>query len=348
MRRINTNIKFFLAFALITTISLGLGACSNPNKSSADVQELVIAVPRVGEFNPLKGYNLLAAFGVTETLVEVDSVLSLRPNLAERWETVDEKRWRFYLRKGVQFHDGTRFDAQAAKFSLERYLKAGPAWLDIPPTEIKIEDEYTLLLTAKEPGLLLPAYFTNRASSIISPNSFSEDGRFIKPIGTGPFKFGSGRARWEMVLVRNERYWGGNARLKKVVVKKNIDPQTRIFMLEAGEAGVIQTVPTQEVTRLQASPKYNILKSRFPGNVQLYFNVIKEPFNDLKVRKAVNYAIDRDALVHFFEGHVIPAKAPFPPGLPWSVENLTGYAYDKEKASRLLAKAGWQMGADRT
>ncbi|MCZ6799611.1 MAG: ABC transporter substrate-binding protein [Nitrospirae bacterium] len=342
-----SRVEFFFWLVLATMISFGLQACSDVKESSSDAQELVIAVAQFGGFDPLTSYNLLTAMEVTEQLVEVDETSSLRPHLAERWERVDEKTWRFYLRNDVQFHDGTPFNATSAKFSLDRFFTIGSGTLVIPAIEtIKVEDEYTLLLIFKEAGLFIPAYLAYQATAIISPNSIDEEGRLIKPIGTGPFKFESGYQRWEMHLVGYEKYWGGDVRLKRVTVKKIADARTRVLMLEAGEASFIETVPIHEVARLEANPKYKIVQSLTPSNVEMHFNLTREPFNELQVRGAIDALIDRSAFVTFFENTVIPAGAPFQPGLPWSVENSTVPSYDPEKAERLLTNAGWQMGAD--
>ena len=314
-------------------------------KNSGAPQELTIGSPWAPKaINPYSGGSyILQRNCIVETLVSIDYKGKLAPGLAESWEvSEDGLTWTFHLRESVKFHDETPFNADAMKSSLERAMEEAAVFKSIPIALVETKDDHTLLITTKEPFAPLPAYLTKGESAPISSSSFDENGKFLEPIGTGPFKFESWKPKEEIRLVKNDDYWGTKPKLDKVVYKGIPEAITRVMMSKAGELNIAQILPPDAVKGLESADNIDV-STKSIGRVRLIgFNMKKEPFNELKVRKAVNYAIDRDALVKYvLEGVGTPARCLFPPEFYWANTDLNGYTYDPEKARNLLEEAGW-------
>ncbi len=282
--------------------------------------------------------------GITETLVGVDYNIGLIPGLAESWEVSDDKlTWTFHLRKGVKFHDGTPFNAYAMKSSLDRALEKAAVWKQVSIDSIYVKDEYTLLITTKEPFAPLLAYLAATESAPISNSSFDDKGEVIKIVGTGPFKFESWKVKEEIVVVKNEEYWGDTKpKLDKVIYKGVPEAITRIMMLRAGELDIAQILPSDAVKQLESDPSIKVSTQPIARVRMITFNIQKEPFNDIKVRHAVNYGMNiEDIIKYVLDGVGEPARGIYPPITFWANKDIKGYPYDIEKAKQLLAEAGW-------
>lgn len=308
-------------------------------------QEIIIGSPWAPKSaDPYTGGYYLLRNCVVETLVSVDYEGKLAPGLAESWEVSDDGlTWTFHLREGVKFHDGTPFNADAMKSSLERTIEKAAVFKKVPIDSMETKDDYTLKITTKEPFAPLPAYLTKGESAPISSSSFDEKGKFLKPVGTGPFKFESWIPKEELVLVKNDEYWGTKPKLDKVVYKGIPEAPTRILMLEAGELNMARILPTDAVKRLESNKDIKVLTKPIARVRMITFNTQREPFNDKKARQAINYAIDREALIKYVLDDIgTPAKGLFPPVFFWANNDIEGYPHDPEKARKLLEEAGWK------
>ncbi len=282
--------------------------------------------------------------GITETLVGVDYDIGLVPGLAESWEVSDDKlTWTFHLRKGVKFHDGTPFSAYAMKSSLDRALKEA-VLKKVPVDSIKAKDDHTLVITTKEPFAPLPAYLAGGESAPISNSSFNEKGEVIKLVATGPFKFESWKVKEEMVVVKNKECWGDTKpKLDKVIYKGVPEAITRIMMLKGGELDIAAIIPPDAIKQLESNPDIQVLTKPIARVRMITFNTQKEPFNDIKVRQAVSYGINREDLIKYvLDGVGEPARGLFPPVAFWANKDIKGYPHDIEKAKQLLVEAGWK------
>jgi peptide/nickel transport system substrate-binding protein len=307
-------------------------------------QELTIAVPR--DLGGHRDFGVWRAH-IFETLVGVaPGVMKPVPMLATHWEIAEDGlTWTFYLREGVKFHDGTPFTAEAVKFSLERILKRSvPARGIFKIASMEIVDNYTIRITNTEPWAAFPAHLAHGLGYIISPTSVDEKGNITKPIGTGPFKFHEHIPEERVVVVRNENHWRGAPKLEKITFAVIPDHSTRIMALEAGEVDVIKFVPEIEVARLEAHPKITVLTTPSVRTHFLVFNNEVDPFDNILVRQAVDYAIDKEALVeHVLDGIGVPARGSISPVIRWSIHNeLPEPRFNPEKARTLLAEAGWK------
>jgi len=204
------------------------------------------------------GYEV--ALSIYEGLVSFNDQMKINPRLAESWTTSpDGLTWTFKLKSGIKFHDGTDFNADAAKKVLDRLVDpkrntANRGMWD-PITDVKVVDGTTLQIVTKVPhGVMLNA-LAHGTAGMFSPAALEKFGdKFgLNPVGTGPYKLEKFEPNQSVTLVRNDAYWGPKAAFEKLIFKAVPDAAARISMLETGEADVIASVPAQDVARLQGN-----------------------------------------------------------------------------------------------
>lgn len=317
--------------------------------------ELVIAVlSDATQLDPHKGTDIPSAnvYGkIFDNLVIQDENMDIQPGLATEWKQLDELTWEFKLREGVKFHDGEPFNAEAVKKTIERILDpevASPrAKLFEMIKEIKVVDDFTIQFKTEYPFAPLLANFAHYSGGIISPKAIAENGDDLNqnPAGTGPFKFDSWTPGAEIRLVKNDDYWGEKAKVDSVVFKVVPEDATRIAMVETGEAHIAEPVPVTEVERIESSSSMKLNRSPGLGIDYIGFNMKKKPFDDVRVRQAINLAIDTDLILEGVYNNVgTKATAPMGPGVWGHNPDLEGWGYDVEKAKKLLKEAGFENG----
>lgn len=339
-----------LAICLVLSSSMMLGCVEQGTQKPATQVEQVLTLGSYYDFKAsIEGRTILF-----ETLTGVDEQGNPVPKLAESWEiSPDGKTYTFHLRKGVKFHDGTPFNASVAKFSLEWSGKKVTFGKYID--RMDIVDDRTLRVYLKEyyrPFLLDLA--SESSGKIISPNAvepaWDVNGKLVNYIGTGPFKLVDYKKDQEAVLVRNDDYWGKKSKLEKVIWKTVPDPYTQVLALKAGELDMIgaaehhSSLPYIEIAKLREDPNLVVMLHSYGRYQLIRFNSKKEPFNDVRVRKALNYGLDRESMVQkLFSGIPKPAYRITDPRFKWGPANIDEkyYQYNPDKAKRLLAEAGW-------
>jgi peptide/nickel transport system substrate-binding protein len=280
-----------------------------------------------------------------EMLVTTGFESEIVPQLATSWETSDDGLiWTFYLREGVKFHDGTPFNAEAAAFALEMHNKRRPGHLG-PLASIEAADEHILRIIHTEPFACLLYQLTWPFFSMASHAAFDTNGTIIDPIGTGPFKEKEWIRDEKLVLVRNEDYWGGMPKLEKITLKHIPDDTPRVMALEAGGIDMIIDVggvPPEHAKDLENNPEIEIMTKPIATVRNLLFNTRKPPFDEVKVRQAIQYGIDRESIIQFtLEGlGVLTGSAVVPSIVGWHNPEIM-VKYDLEKARQLLKEAGW-------
>lgn len=280
--------------------------------------------------------------GIYETLVKNDENMVLTPELATGYERVSDTKWRIYLREGVTFHDGTPFDADAVVYSIKRVLDTSNTrhneyeFID----SIFASDDYTVTIITKEPYAPVIASLSDPVVSIVSPEADDLD---AEPVGTGPFKFMEFEPGISLTVVRNNNYWGGAVKLEAAILEYVSDPQTRAYMLDAGEVDIARGIPQAEAAIIDNDPDLEVISKETLRTYFMYVNTKKGPFDDVRVRQAINYAIDREDIVEAALEGVggVAAKSVFPSVMPWSAnDDLEGYSHSQTKARSLLADAG--------
>jgi ABC-type dipeptide/oligopeptide/nickel transport system permease component/ABC-type transport system substrate-binding protein len=284
-----------------------------------------------------------------EGLVRIGENGSVQPGLATAWETApDGRSYLFHLRQGVRFHDGAPFDASTVKFSLDRARATGSANAEAPYlapiTDIEIVDPFTVRLALSRPSSTLLYALAWGGSVIVAPDSVADDA--IKPIGTGPFKFAGWRRGEAIELERNADYWGQAPQLRRVTFKFIADPNAAFAALKAGDVDAFPAFPAPEtIAQLKTDPKLHVIVGRSIGKTILAINNREAPLNNLLVRRAISYAIDRKAIIDgAMFGFGEPIGSHFPPQDPAYVD-LTGlYLHDPLTAKVLLKEAGYPKG----
>jgi peptide/nickel transport system substrate-binding protein len=281
-----------------------------------------------------------------------DTVPVPGPGLATEWKLSDDKlTWTIKLRQGVKFHDGTMFNADAVVFALDRVLKkdfefysasqaaAGASNFQQVKSYKKIDDS-TIEVITKKPWAFLA--YDMVSWNIPSPAAIKQWGNKDYPlhaVGTGPFKIAKYVDGQVMELVPFTEYWGEKAKLDKLILFPMPEPAARLAAFQAGQVDWAEVPPPDSIEQLKAAG-HNVLLKQYPHAIYYGFNMTKAPFDNVKVRQAIGYGIDRDGMVSIIQGAGKPASNLMYEGNPWRDTSFAGYKYDVAKAKALLAESG--------
>jgi peptide/nickel transport system substrate-binding protein len=318
------------------------------------------------------GSHAEAAKHIFDTLVWSGTDLQIEPGLATSWTPIDDDTWEFKLREGVKFHDGSDFDAEDVKFSIERIpVVTGPTTTAIyvrRVASVDIIDPYTVHINTDGQAATLPNDFirlfivsSNAAADYSTPETAA--GGFnsgAAAIGTGPYKYVSWEPNGDLVLDRFDDYWRGMGAWEQVIRKEIPNDSSRLAALKAGQVDVINYVSSVDYLALQRDADIDAVigDSVYIMNLQLDqredtplvrandgSKLAENPFRDLKVRQAIDYAIDRETMVEIvLEGLGKPANQMMPVDFFGSNVDIPMPEYDPEKARKLLADAGYPDG----
>jgi peptide/nickel transport system substrate-binding protein len=294
-------------------------------------------------------------------LTHSDRSPAVIPGLATSWTpNADGSVWTFRLRPNVKFVDGTPWNADAVVFNFDRYLnkssqyyypelnsEAGLLLVGIK-TVTKVDD-LTVEIDTDGPLSYLPDDLA--VLPMGSPTAIKRlgnDGFAQHPVGTGPFMFQSMVPGQRLVMVRNPHYWDGAPKLDKVVLRPMPDASARVAALRAGEVNWIEVPVPDDVPSLR-SAGYQVLINSYSHIWPWVFDMTRKPWDDVRVRQAANYAINRDAMVKdLLKGTGAPAYQYAPKGDHGYSPSLNTYRYDPAKARQLLTDAGYPNGFDTT
>ena len=287
---------------------------------------------------------------IFETLFFMTAEGKIEPQLALSFTVTGPTEYTIKLREGVKFTDGTPFNAAAVKANLEWVLnpdnKAGFRSLINMVTEIQTPDDNTVVLITKNPFVPLQYHLSHGGVAMVSPAALAKGEEFLatNAIGTGPFKLKEWKKGEAVTLEKNPDYWGEKAKLDLVTFKMVKEDGARLVAVESGEADVAVRVPPAEMERLKANKDLEINVTPGLRTIYIFFNTTKEPFTDKRVRQAVNYGVDKKAIVEkLFSGAARVSDAPMaPPIFGYSPQKV--YERDVAKAKALLADAGIAPG----
>lgn len=278
----------------------------------------------------------------------------LSPGLATRWESnADATKWTFYLRRGVKFHDGTDFNAEAVKYSIERTMEMGmgASYIWDPVEEITVGDDYTVRFKLSYPAPLDLIASSGYGAWIFSPETTGEhDSAWFDEghdAGTGPYVIESRERGQRLVMKRFDDYWGGwdAGQFDRIVFEIVEDPTVRQQMIEAGEADVTYELPRENLESLDARDDITVYTNPSFQNLLGLLNVKRPPLDDPKVRRALSYTFPYKQFIEgVMQGHAVQAHGPVPTGMWGYSDDLFQYQYDLEKAKELLAEAGYADG----
>jgi peptide/nickel transport system substrate-binding protein len=282
----------------------------------------------------------------------------LVPQLATSWRAVNATTWRFTLRKGVKFHNGEPFNAAAVKYSIERMLNPSTGspiveFKDAGVTGVNVIDDYTADIVSNAPAPIIPQQSALFDGVMVPPNYIEQNGAayFAKhPVGTGPFKFAGWTPGVEVAMEANQHYWGGPPSLSQLVIKPVPDSATALASLQSGELDMVTGLVGSDVQPIAGVSGFRI--ASVPG-IRVYFVDIDTetpgPLADVRVRQALNYAIDVKALVKVvLAGYGQRIATLFPSNAFGYDAKVSPYPYDPQKAKQLLAAAGYPSGFSTT
>ncbi len=360
-------LKKHLRAALLTSLLLvtGLSACDV--KAPVDPEKVIIFgkskdAITLDPGDTTDGESSAVVVNLFEPLLRFQREKTLvEPALAESWEISEDKlTWTFKLREGVTFHDGTPLNAEAVKFNYDRQKDDDNPWRFKGKFEywhlffdsvasIEAPDEYTVVFKLKRPDATFATNLALFNMGISSPTAIKKYGEnyFKNPVGTGPYQLKRWVRNEKIVLKRFDNYWGEVPQIEMLIYKPVPENAVRLLELESHSIDVLDGINPDDVPRIRKNEELTLLTQ--PGlNVgYLAMNALKPPFDNLKVRQAINHAVNKKELVNaFFADGTLgePAVNPMPSTIWGYNENIEGYAYDPQKAKQLLAEAGYPDG----
>jgi len=311
---------------------------------------------------------------VFEGLIRRDENQKLVPGLASSWKAVDELTWEFKLRKNVRFHDGSPFTAEDVAFTLKRVpnVPNSPssfATFTKPIVDVKIVDPHTIIFKTATPHVLLPSDLASVMiiSKLAGEKAATEDYNSGKAcIGTGPYKYAEYIPNQRVVLKANYGYWGGEEPWDKLTFKILTNSAARVAALLSGDVQMIETVPTSDIAKMEKDKNLSVVSKVSNRVIYVHLNqsteksppfifdkagkpLEKNPFRDVRVRKALSMAVNRDAIVdRVMEKKAVSAAQLLPDIFYGTSKKLKPAKYDPEGAKKLLAEAGYPNGFSMT
>ncbi len=329
------------------SVESGLAGIGSPKVELADVQEITVASAADGYRNDDKrttiGMYPLNA-NVFDTLVTLSPDYQVMPGLATKWEFREPNTYRFTLRPGVKFHDGSAFTAKDVVWSIQRIAKQGGGTVGVDAKSAVAVDDLTVDITPKRPNLRALQQLVHPTWSIAKAESDA-----AKPMGTGPFRFMEYVKDQRIVVAANDDYWGGKPTLRKVTFRFIPDANTRVLALQAGEVR-ISDIPKESAKTITGD--FSVSRSKVGAYEAIYVNIRgKQGYDigaDKAIRQAIAYAIDKKIVVDsVWQGNAEISQTMIPAGiLGGEASRITGTNRDVPKAQKILEDAGWKAGAD--
>jgi peptide/nickel transport system substrate-binding protein len=356
-RRVIWHLFLGISLALLLVCSAPLGdVLAQPKGQMTWAIHFTIAPTFLEPAETTEISSFLFLYALHDALVKSMPGQPQAPSLAESWsESADGLTYEFKLRQGVTFHNGDPLTAEDVKFSLERYHGIGAILFKDKLQAVEIVDPSRVRLHLKEPWPDLITYLGTPATSIgwIVPKQYIErvgdDGFKKHPIGAGPYKFVRQREGIELVLEAYEGYWRKVPHVKTLVMRSVPEDATRLAMLKTGEADIAYAMMGPTAEEVKRDPKLTLAYSYGQGIFFIIFNEQgdpKSPWHDLRVRQALNYAIDRQALS---DQQTLGASPPTGTIVARALEfalPIEAYPYNPAKAKQLLQEAGYPHGFD--
>jgi peptide/nickel transport system substrate-binding protein len=343
-----------LALILVLALS-GLAACTGAKGTGTQTDELRIGTSAAPSSMDPTQTNEAAIpeallYNVYETLVKLDSDGKIRPLLAKEWDTsADGKTYTFRLQSGAKFASGDPVDADAVVKSFER-IKNDAKVTDVSKSQMAVVSSVTA--TAKDEVVVKLDHpsnewlydMTGSAGIIFDPSGF--DNLATQTAGSGPYELKQWNKNDSVVLQKNPNYWGTPGRFDQVTFKYYSDPNAENNAMLSGDLDIISNVAApQQLSLFSDTSKYQVIKGVTNGEIVLGFNFQNTALQNLKVRQAINYAIDRQALMNsVWAGQGVLIGSMVPPTDPWYQDLSSTYNYDPAKAKELLAEAGYSSG----
>lgn len=372
----NIKIGFILSLLFIV---IGLTACAEEpesNNNNADNQKgteqggdlMVDLASDPVSLDPHAandGNSLYVMNAMYDTLVALDKELEVQPALAESFEQIEDTVWEAKIREDVTFHDGSKLDAEVVKANLDRVLDpdigSPVAFLFDMIESVEVEDDYTVHITTKYPFSALPLHLAHPGGHMISLESIEADYEAIEngeeafasvnenPVGTGYFKYEERKHGEYINLVKNDDYWGEEAKVDSVTFKVVPEDMTRIAELETEEADLIYPVNANDIERIDSNDGTHVQQTDSASMSYIGMNTEREPFDNTKVRQAISMAIDKKVVNDgVTDGVALEAAGPLAPTVFGYSDDLKPLEFNPDEAKELLSEAGYEDGFSAT
>lgn len=340
----------FVGIAAALALAAPLAAVSAPKTATLAVASTFTTLDPYDANDTL---SQAAAKSFYQGLFGFDKDQKLEPVLAESWTaTKDGLTYTIKLKKGIKFHDGTDFKADAVKVNFDRVtnpenkLKRFNLYSNIAKTEVV--DDYTAKITLKKPFSAFINQLGHPSGVMISPTALKKYGSKdigFNPVGTGPFKFVEWKQPDYMKVAKFDGYWKkGYPKVDEIVWKPVVENSSRAAMMQTGEAQFTFPLPYEQAELLKGKGTLDVIASPSIIHRWMSMNTTRKPFDNLKVRQAINYAINKEALSKVaFSGYAFPAQGVVPQGVEFAVK-MNPWPYDPAKARQLLKEAGYPSG----
>lgn len=292
---------------------------------------------------------------VFEGLVRITEAGAIEPLLAKSWDiSVDGQTYTFHLQEGVRFHDGTPFDASIVKYTLERAMAPDSTnaqkQVFAPISGIETPAPQTVVIRLSRPSGNFLYHLGWGDAVMVAPASAA--GNRASPVGTGPFKFKEWQRGSQVELVRNDDYWQADklAKLDRVVFRFIADPQAQAAAINSGSVDAFPNITTPELlAQWKDNPRFTIAIGNTEGEIVAGMNNARKPFDDVRVRRALMYAVDRNAVIEgAYSGYGKAIGSHFSPNHPAYIDLTSAIPYDPAKARALLKEAGYPDGFSMT
>jgi len=287
---------------------------------------------------------------IYDTLVNQNENMEIEPGLAKSWRYIDDFTIEFKLKEGVKFHNGEEFTSKDVKFTLLRGVESpyiGHIIGQIDPNGIKIIDDYTIQISTNEPYPPMLVNLAHIAGSMLNEKAVTEAGYDygMNPVGTGAFKFDTWNMGDSIELVKFNDYHGEKAKVERVVFKNIAQYISRLDELEKEKIHIAYDISPSGIKRIEEHDQITLQRSPSFSTTYIGFNAQQEPYNDIRVRQAINYAVNMDMIVEtVMQGAAEVASGPLGSSVWAFNQSLKPYEYDIEKAKTLLSEAGYEDG----
>lgn len=346
----NKKILMFIVFIMVSLLLVA----GSVQAEAEDVLRVAM-VADITTLDPQKANDIYSANVMKQiynNLVKINKEMEIVGDLAESWENPDSTTWIFNLKKGVKFHNGEEFTASDVKFTIERLLDpetmSPGTYLLEAVSKVNVIDKYTIELKTKEPFAPLLSNLARYEISMLNEKAVKAKGKdYAKfPIGTGPFIFEEHHYGDKVILSKFDGYFEGPAGVDKIIYRSIPEDATRVVELESGGLDIMYNLPPQEFNRLSNNDSIKIIEVLGQATLYMGFNTQIKPFDNKKVRQALNYAVNKEAVIEaVFFGMGSPSYGPISPSI-WGFDKSLprAYPYNPEKAKKLLAEAGYPDG----
>jgi peptide/nickel transport system substrate-binding protein len=328
----------------MVAVLIGLSAVG-----AASAKPLKVIGPwEIAGLDPAQSGYVFSRMQVAETLVSVDATGKLAGGLATSWAASENGlAWRFRLREGARFHDGNPVTARIVADALRKVHGGAGVFSQVPALAIEPEGD-DVVIRLSRPFAALPAYLVNFSTIVLAPSSFGATGRVERIVGSGPYRVRSLTPPLNLQLEAAKEWTGEKPGITEIDYQAVGQGETRALMAESGEADIVFSMLPVSVERLKRNPGLDVRIATIPRTRLLKLNAASPLFEDVRVRKAIASALDREGISKvILRNPELAATQLFPKALAdWHVPDLPPLRRDLPAARTLLAEAGWKPGPD--